>query len=248
MKSTKPRKQRKMLYNAPLHMKRKWIASHLSENLLLKYDKRSIPVITGDEVEVMRGSFKGHKDKISRILVKKQVVEIEGITTAKADGTKIAKPMHASNLLITKLNLTDRWRRQKLEQGLSETTKKEIEKEAKEQIKELEEEQKVAEEMLKEDQEIPEEIVEEEPSEKKTDPAVKTPAKEQEKSAKLEEQPKTKITEEKTDKKEQAKPKKTESKPKKEEKTTVKKTGTPNKETVKKTPSKIKEKKEEGKA
>ena len=54
MKSIKPRKQRKMLYNAPLHTKRKWLASHLSENLLLKYDKRSVPVITGDEVTVMR--------------------------------------------------------------------------------------------------------------------------------------------------------------------------------------------------
>ena len=247
MKSIKPRKQRKMLYNAPLHKKRKWLSSHLAENLLLKYDKRSVSVITGDEIQVMRGSFKGHKDKVSLVNVKKQVVEVEGITTVKADGTKIAKPIHASNLLITKLNLTDRWRRQKLERGLSETTKKEIEKEAEVQIKELEEEQKIAEEILKEEeQEIPEEIVEE-TSEEKTEPAEKTPAKELEKSVKSEEKPKPKITEEKTDKKEQSKPKKTGTKPKTEEKTTEKKTGTSKKKTAKKTSSKPKEKKEEGK-
>jgi len=239
MKSIKPRKQRKMLYNAPLHKKRKWLSSHLAENLLLKYDKRSVSVITGDEIQVMRGSFKGHKDKVSLVNVKKQVVEVEGITTVKADGTKIAKPIHASNLLITKLNLTDRWRRQKLERGLSETTKKEIEKEAEVQIKELEEEQKIAEEILKEEeQEIPEE---------KTESAEKPPAKEPEKPAKPEEKPKPKITEEKT-KKDQPKPKKTEIKPKTEEKTTGKKIGTSKKKTAKKTSSKPKEKKEEGKA
>jgi len=135
MKSIKPRKQRKMLYNAPLHKKRKWIASHLAENLLLKYDKRSIPVTTGDTVKIMRGSFKGHEDKVASVHVKKQVVEVEGITTVKADGTKIAKSVPASNLLITKLNLTDRWRRQKLERGLSETTKKRLKRKQRNKLK-----------------------------------------------------------------------------------------------------------------
>ncbi|UCD14282.1 MAG: 50S ribosomal protein L24 [Thermoplasmatales archaeon] len=155
MKSKKPRKQRKMMFNAPLHKKRKWLASHLAENLLLKYDRRSTPVIKGDTVKVMKGSFKGHEEKVASINVRKQVVEVEGITTVKADGTKVAKPVHASNLLITKLNLTDKWRRKKLEKGLSEATKKEIEKEAEEQIKELEE--KKAEEIAKAEEEIAEE-------------------------------------------------------------------------------------------
>jgi len=142
MKSIRPGKQRKELFNAPLHKKRKWIASHLEENLLLKYDRRSIPVVKGDTVKVMRGSFKGHEDKIAHVNIKKRYVEIEGLTTTKADGKKIARPLHASNLLITKLNLTDKWRRKKLEKGLSEEAKKEIEKEAEQQLKQKEEEQK----------------------------------------------------------------------------------------------------------
>jgi len=230
MKSIKPRKQRKMLYNAPLHKKRKWLASHLTENLLLKYDKRSMPVVTGDTVKIMRGIFKGHEDKVAMIHVKKQVVEVEGITTVKADGTKIARPLHASNLLITKLNLTDRWRRQKLERGLSETTKKEIEKEAEEQLKEREEE-KIAEERLEAEEEISEETVEEETPKGKTEPVKKTPAKEVEK-------PKEK---------EQPKQKKTETKPKTDKKPAKKETEPQKKKTAKKTPSKTKEKKEEGK-
>jgi len=142
MKSIRPGKQRKELFNAPLHKKRKWIASHLEENLLLKYDRRSIPVVKGDTVKVMRGSFKGHEDKIAHVNIKKRYVEIEGLTTTKADGKKIARPLHASNLLITKLNLTDKWRRKKLEKGLSEEAGKEIEKEAEQQLKQAEEEQK----------------------------------------------------------------------------------------------------------
>ena len=159
MKSIKSRKQRKELFNAPLHKKRKWIAAHLEENLLLKYDKRAIPVVEGDTVKVMRGSFKGHEDKVAHVNVKKRCVEIEGLTMTKADGKKIAKPIHPSNLLVTKLNLTDKWRRKKLERGLSEETRTEIEKEAEEQIKEVEEEQK------KKVEEEKEEEIEEEPPE-----------------------------------------------------------------------------------
>ena len=172
MTSIKRRKQRYILYNAPLHKKRKWISSHLAENLLLKYDRRSLPVVKGDTVKVMRGNYRGHEDKISKVNVRDQTVEIEGVTITTAKGTKIAKPIRASTLLITKLNITDKWRRRKLASGLSETTKKEIEREAAEQLKihKAEEEAAKAEEKQKEETEeplkeevtskIPEEVVE----------------------------------------------------------------------------------------
>jgi large subunit ribosomal protein L24 len=174
MESMLPRKQRKELYNAPLHKKRKWISSHLEEKLLLKYDKRSISVIKGDTVKVMRGSFRGHEDKVAGVNVRDGIIEIEGITMSKADGKKITKPIHASNVMITKLNLTDKWRRKKLERGLTEEAKKEVEKEAETQLKEAEEEKKKKEDeekLLKEKEEAAgkeEEIeeVEKEPKEK----------------------------------------------------------------------------------
>ena len=172
MRTTKPGKQRKMFFNAPLHKKRKWMAAHLEENLLLKYDRRALPVVKGDTVRVMRGSFRGHEDKVVRVNVKKGYLEIEGITMSKADGNKIAKPIHPSNVMITKLNLTDRWRRAKLEKGLSEEAKKEIEKEAEEQIKEAEleaEELKKKQEELEKQKEEEEETKTEESTEKKTE-------------------------------------------------------------------------------
>ena len=192
MISKKPRKQRYLHYNAPLHKKRKWISSHLAENLLLKYDRRSVPVAKGDTVKVMRGNYRGHEDKISKVNVRDQTVEIEGVTITTAKGTKIAKPIHASNLLITKLNITDKWRRRKLESGLAETTKKEIEKEAAEQLKAHEAEQKAEEEAAKAEEKLKEETKEE-------------PIKEELKTEKSEENIETvvkeKIPEEKVEKK-----------------------------------------------
>jgi len=188
-----------MLYNAPLHKKRKWISSHLAENLLLKYDRRSLPVVKGDTVKVMRGNYRGHEDKISKVNVRDQTVEIEGVTITTAKGTKIAKPIHASTLLITKLNITDKWRRQKLESGLSETTKKEIEKEASEQLKAHEAEQKAEEEAAKaeekqkeETKESPKEEETMELPEKTVEPAVKEEIPEEKVEEKSTEPPKKK--------------------------------------------------------
>ena len=230
MVSIKPGKQRKELYNAPLHKKRNWISAHLEENLLLKYDKRAVPVVKGDTVKVMRGSFKGHEDKVANVNVSKRNIEIEGITMSKADGNKIAKPLHASNVMIVKLNLTDKWRRKKLERGLSEETKKEIEKEAEEQIKEVEEKRKREEEekSLEEEEEAAEEL--EEPEKPEEKPKPKKPKAEEKK---VEKKPTPK-----------AKPKKGEPKAKKKT-TTAKKPA--KKKPVKKAPVKTTKKKEEKK-
>lgn len=248
MMSMKPRKQRKQLYNAPLHKKRKLIAAHLQENLLLKYDKRSVPVVKGDTVRVMRGSFRGHEDKIVKVNVKKRNVHIEGITMSKADGNKIAKPIHASNVIITKLNLTDKWRRKKLERGLSEDTKKEIEAEAEEQIqiaeevrKKEEEEKARKEEEGKEEEEVPEEIVKPKKIPEKKKPEEKVEKKSVKKEKTKKEEQKKKISSEKRPVEIKKPKKKT---PSTKKPTVVKK---PEKKTTKKIPSKTKKKKEESK-
>lgn len=216
MKSIKPGKQRKRLYNAPLHKKRKWISAHLEENLLLKYDRRSISVIKGDTVKVMRGSFKGHEDKVVGVNTKKGLIEIEGLVMSKADGNKIPKPIHSSNVLITKLNLTDKWRRKKLETGVSEETKKEIEEEAAEQIKEEEKLRKEEEEKRKEEKEKEQEKEKEEKEEKDVEKK-ETPKTEKKQTT---DKPKKKSKPEKKS----SKKKKTESKKKTQTKTKTKKT------------------------
>jgi large subunit ribosomal protein L24 len=115
MSSIQPRKQRLALYNQPHHVARKAMASHLSEELLLKYNRRSVTVISGDEVLVMRGGHKGKSGKIVGVDVPARKVSVEGVTHKKADGTEVALPMDPSNLKIVKLNLEDRRRVEKLE-------------------------------------------------------------------------------------------------------------------------------------
>jgi large subunit ribosomal protein L24 len=205
MKSSKARKQRKAFFNAPLHQRRRQIAAHLEENLLLKYDKRRIPVVKGDTVKIMRGAFKGHENKVANVHLKKHLVEVEGVTITKADGKQIAKSVHPSNLLITKLNLTDKWRRRRLEEGLSSETKKEIEQEATDQVKELEEQRKAEEQRRKEEEEAAakeeeESTVEEETEEKpaEIEPEVTKPVK-KEKNVAEQKKEKEPATEEKAE-------------------------------------------------
>ena len=113
-KSKKPRKQRKFLYEADLHLRRKLISAHLSKELREKYKRRSLPLRKGDEVEVMRGKFKGMRGKVSRVDLKNYRVYVEGITIQKTDKTTRLASLHPSKLRIINLNLEDKRRVEKL--------------------------------------------------------------------------------------------------------------------------------------
>lgn len=114
-RSSQPRKQRLARILAPHHQARKQMASHLSEELLLKYNRRSLTAITGDEVRVLRGDHRGKSGRIVEVVVADRKVVVEGVTVKKADGTEKALPVDPSNLLIVKLNLDDKRREAKLD-------------------------------------------------------------------------------------------------------------------------------------
>ena len=113
--SKKPGKQRKYRANSPLHTKQKFAHSHLSRELIKKYGKRSIGLRKGDKVKIMRGQFKKQEGKIADISFKKVRVLISGIEVTKKDGTKKMLPLDPSNLMITELNLDDKFRQKILE-------------------------------------------------------------------------------------------------------------------------------------
>lgn len=116
--STQPRKERKTLYNLPVHKNRAAIAAHLDEPLLLKYNTRSTTVRKGDTVRVMRGEYAGTTGKVLEVNTRTRKVTVDGVTITKADATQKPRPLDPSNLVITKLDLTDPFRREKL--GASE--------------------------------------------------------------------------------------------------------------------------------
>ena len=98
-----------------MHIKQKFIQSHISKDLRKKYGKRSAGVRKGDKVKIMHGKFKKHEGKIERVDLKKTRVFVSGAELTKRDGTKKQLALHPSNLIITELNLDDKMRQKALE-------------------------------------------------------------------------------------------------------------------------------------
>lgn len=115
MKVTKPRKQRKRLFQAPDHIRYKHFAAPLSPELRSSHGTKSIPVRTGDTVRIMRGDYKGFEGKVTSVDRKEYRIYVEGITREKVDGTQISASIHPSKVMITELNLKDKWREKILE-------------------------------------------------------------------------------------------------------------------------------------
>ncbi len=114
-RSKQPRKQRKYRYNAPLHIKQKFMHAHLSKELRKKYGKRSFSLKKGDKVKIVRGQFKKRDGKVDRIDLKKERVYVGGLEILKKDGTKTMYPIHPSNLIISELSLDDKMRQKILD-------------------------------------------------------------------------------------------------------------------------------------
>jgi len=100
-------KQRKYRANAPLHLKRKYLASHLSKELRKKFGRRSLVLRKGDKIRVMRGKFKGKIGKVENLEIKISKVFVTGIELTKKDGSKKLVPLEASNLLILEAIMED---------------------------------------------------------------------------------------------------------------------------------------------
>jgi len=113
--SPKPKVQRKAFYNAPLHLRHKLVSAHLSRELRDKLGIRSLPVVVGDRVMIMKGDYKGKTGKVVEVDLKGLWVKVEGITRKKADGTEVLVKFRPWNLLILDLNLKDKWRRKIIE-------------------------------------------------------------------------------------------------------------------------------------
>ncbi|MCD6502835.1 MAG: 50S ribosomal protein L24 [Euryarchaeota archaeon] len=109
-KSKQPRKQRKVLYTAPKHIRYKMMSAHLSKELREKYGVRSLPIRKGDVVRVMRGKYRGHEGKVVEVDRKRYYIYVEGVKVKKADGREVLRPVHPSKVMIIKLDLSDKWR------------------------------------------------------------------------------------------------------------------------------------------
>ncbi len=110
MRSSKPSKQRKRFYQAAKHLRRKMLSSKLSGDLNDKHGVRRMPLRTGDTVRILRGDFAGLEGKVERVDYSTGRIFVEGMTREKAAGVASKLPVHASKVMITNINLSDKWR------------------------------------------------------------------------------------------------------------------------------------------
>jgi large subunit ribosomal protein L24 len=112
VKSKKPRTQRKRIYTAPLHKRRKIISAALTPDLKAKYGIKSMPLRKDDEVVVTSGAFSGLEGRIEEIDTKNYRLQVAGATIEKADGKTVFYPIHPSKVMIGKLKLDDKRRKE----------------------------------------------------------------------------------------------------------------------------------------
>ena len=87
-----------------------------------------MPIVKGDKVKVLRGSYKGKEGKVVEVYRKKWVIHIEGITRDKVNGSNAKVGIDASKVEITELKL-NKDRKDILERKNQAKTQKYTEKE-----------------------------------------------------------------------------------------------------------------------
>ncbi|KAA8522596.1 hypothetical protein F0562_013043 [Nyssa sinensis] len=103
--SSSRRKNRKAHFTAPSSVRRVLMSAPLSTDLRSKYNVRSMPVRKDDEVQVVRGTYKGREGKVVQVYRRKWVIHIERITREKVNGSTVNVGINPSKVLITKLRL-----------------------------------------------------------------------------------------------------------------------------------------------
>lgn len=109
--SSQTRKQRKLLYNLPLHKRWHLLNAPLSDELRKELGIRRLMVRKGDVVRIVRGDWKGHEGKVVKVDLKRSRLHVEGVTVKKADGTDVYYPIHPSKVVIVKLGEVDEIRK-----------------------------------------------------------------------------------------------------------------------------------------
>ena len=98
------------IYRATNQFRSKQIGAALSKQLRKKYGKRSIRILKGDVVKIVRGEYKGVEGKVTKISTEKNSIGVEGVQKEKSKGGKVDILIHSSNGVITSLKTDDKWR------------------------------------------------------------------------------------------------------------------------------------------
>jgi large subunit ribosomal protein L24 len=126
--STSLKSRLETIGSAPKHIRDKSICSTLTDDLREQYNRRSIRVIKGDTVRVMRGEYTGIEGKVEKVNTRRGTLSIEGVQREKVRGGNVKVQIHSSNVRVSGLNLDDKYRQNKIrgENQQRETEKQDI--------------------------------------------------------------------------------------------------------------------------
>jgi large subunit ribosomal protein L24 len=100
-----------MFYNLiSKHKRDKFLGANLSENLREQHSRRSMRVIKGDTVRILRGEYVGIEGKVEKVNTERATLSIEGVQREKIRGGNVKVQIHASNVQIISLNTEDEFR------------------------------------------------------------------------------------------------------------------------------------------
>jgi large subunit ribosomal protein L24 len=92
------------------HKRDKFLGANLSVNLREQHNKRSMRVIKGDTVRILRGEYVGIEGKVEKVNTERSTLSIEGVQREKIRGGNVKVQVHASNVQIISLNTDDDYR------------------------------------------------------------------------------------------------------------------------------------------
>ena len=105
------------LIHIPKHQRDKMVGAMLEDSLRKQHGRKTIRVIKGDSVRVMRGEYKGVEGKVEKVHTERATFHIEGIQREKIRGGQVKVPIHSSKVMVIGLNLDDDYRSSKLQRG-----------------------------------------------------------------------------------------------------------------------------------
>ena len=124
-----------MFYNLiSKHKRDKFLGANLSENLREQHRRRSMRVIKGDTVRILRGEYVGIEGKVEKVNTERSTLSIEGVQREKIRGGNVKVQIHASNVQIISLNTDDEYRMKGTKKTKDKKTTVKKEKETKKPI------------------------------------------------------------------------------------------------------------------
>lgn len=110
------------------HAREKFLGANVSESLREHHKKRSIRVIKGDTVRIVRGEYAGIEGKVEKVNTERSTLSIEGVQREKIRGGNVKVQIHASNVQIITLNTEDDYRMKSKEKEKVKEKKEKVKK------------------------------------------------------------------------------------------------------------------------